>query len=366
MPDIIASRIKALRQERGLSQAEVAGLLGFKDRQTVSAIETGVRQVTARELLLATEQLGVSLDYFTDPFRLEGEARFSWRQTGVAPERLTAYENRASRWIGAYRALAGQVGREARLVRPSLGLTKRSRYEDAIEAGERFAAEFELGRVPALRLGAAMENGLGILVLMVDTEPGVSGAACRLPELDAVLIARNEFPGRRHFDLAHELFHVLTWEAMPPKHVEEAAETSRDRVEQLANSFAAAVLMPTAAVAGYGPWRALDADGLVARLNEAATGLRVSASALRWRLAAMGEIPAARARDIPEAAMRRNGGAEHQVVPPRFSKAFVEVLGLALDEGMVSERRAAALVDSDVDELPRVFAAHGIERDIAV
>ena len=215
--DLIGSRIKALRQERGLSQDDVARLLGFNDRQTVSTIETGTRKVTAQELLLAAEKLEAPLEYFTDPFRLEGEGRFSWRQTGVPPERLSEYESRASRWIGAYRTLAAQVGRKTRLVRPSLGLTRRSRYEDAIEAGERFAIEFGLGEVPARRLARAMEEELGILVLMVDADEGISGAACRLPELDAVLIARREIVGRRHFDLAHELFHVLTWEAMPPK-----------------------------------------------------------------------------------------------------------------------------------------------------
>ena len=102
-----------------------------------------------------------------------------------------------------------------------------------------------------------MEDALGILVLMVDLEAGISGAACRLPDLDAVLIPRREIAGRRHVDLAHELFHILTWEAMPPKHIEEAVESGGGRVEQLANIFAAAVLMPSAEVARSGSWEKL-------------------------------------------------------------------------------------------------------------
>src|SRR2546429_7733579 len=82
------------------------------------------------------------------------------------------------------------------------------------------------------------------LVLMVDPIKGVSGAACRLPELDVVLINRREIAGRRHFDLAHELFHIFTWDAMPPEHIEEVTPKTRTRVEQLADSFASAVLMP--------------------------------------------------------------------------------------------------------------------------
>ena len=56
-------------------------MFGFNDRQTVSAIETGARRITAQELVLAVERLGTSLEYFTDPFLLAGEGRFSWRQS---------------------------------------------------------------------------------------------------------------------------------------------------------------------------------------------------------------------------------------------------------------------------------------------
>jgi transcriptional regulator with XRE-family HTH domain len=88
----IGSRIKALRERRGQSQDDIARLFGFKDRQTVSAIETGERKVSADELLRAVELFGVRLDYFTDPFLLAGEGSFSWRQSGVKPAALADYE----------------------------------------------------------------------------------------------------------------------------------------------------------------------------------------------------------------------------------------------------------------------------------
>ena len=70
---LIGRRIRALREVRKLSQEEVAKIFGFRDRQTVSAIETGARRVTAEELLLAVERLGAPLEYFTDPFLLAGK-----------------------------------------------------------------------------------------------------------------------------------------------------------------------------------------------------------------------------------------------------------------------------------------------------
>ncbi len=363
---IIGTRLKALRQERALSQDEMARLFGFKDRQTVSAIETGVRRVTAAELLLAVEKLRVPLDYFTDPFRLDGEALFSWRQRGVTRSELGEYERTAGRWIGAYRVLAAQVGRRAPLMRQALGLTKLSRFEEAVDAGERFVAEFKLGVVPAQRLAAAMQDKFGILVLMVDACRGISGAACHLPEFDAVLVARGEVAGRRNFDLAHELFHILTWEAMPPEHTEEASDFGGNRVEQLANNFAAAVLMPKAALDSFGDWGRLDMGDLIARLNATADELGVTSSALRWRLVALRELTKRQARAIPDAALRNNGREDSSEPPPLFSRPFVEVMAKAIDQGHVSVRRAAALVGLAIEDLEELFAAHGVDQAIGL
>ena len=360
---LIGRRIKALREERKLSQEGLAEIFGFNDRQTVSAIETGARRITAEELVIAVERLGAPLEYFTDPYLLAGEGRFSWRQSGVDVQQLEAYERRAGRWIGAFRTLAPRVGRETPLMRRALGLVRRSRFEDAMRAGERFVAEFGLGDAPATGLADVMERELGILVLMVDAERGISGAACRLPELDSVLIARREVEGRRHFDLAHELFHLLTWDAMPPEHLEEARETGGNRVEQLANNFAAAVLMPADTLARFGDWSELGQAALIARLTATADELHVTASALKWRLVAIDALTSVTARAVPDAALRHNGRDEAENVPPAlFSRPFMEVVGLGIGDGLVSMRRAAALLERSVDNLADLFAVHGVAR----
>ncbi len=359
---LIGTRLRALREERKFSQDDLAQLFGFNDRQTVSAIETGARRVSADELVRVLERLEVPLDYFTDPFRLVGEGRFSWRHTGTGAAQLGKYELSAGRWIAAFRALAPKVGRELPLMRRALGLARTSRFEDAMSAGERFVSEFGLGEAPATGLAGVMEQELGILVLMVDASEGISGAACRLPELDTVLIARREVEGRRHFDLAHELFHILTWDAMPPEHSEEARETGGNRVEQLANNFAAAVLMPAATLQRRGGWTSLGEEGLIDRLNAVADELRVTSSALRWRLVALGQLKPSVARAVPEAALRNNGReVAGGVTPALYSRPFVEVLCLAILDGHVSMRRVAELLGSTIDEFGDLCATHGVE-----
>ena len=311
MNRIIGKRIRALRKERGLSRDGLARILGLKGPRTVSAMETGVRRVSASELLLATDELDVPLEYFTDPFRLDGEAVCSWRQANVAPSEFREHELKANRWIAAYRTLAARAGRSGPLMRPALRLTKHSRFEDAAAAGERFVDEFELGAVPARRLVKEMEDRLGMLVLLMDASQGITAAACRLPEFDTVLIARGEPEGRRNFHLAHGLFRVLTWEAMPPRHVENANDPGGGRVGRLADSFAAAVLMPGSALESFDDCDRLTGNDLIARLNAKADELNVSSSALRRRLAALGKLKKASARAIPDDALRNNGGEDN-------------------------------------------------------
>ena len=68
----------------------------------------------------------------------------------------------------------------------------------------------------------------------------------KMPELSVILINRNEPEYlRRNYNLAHELFHVLTWQAMPPNELDAIME-KKSRIEMLADALAAALLMPRA------------------------------------------------------------------------------------------------------------------------
>lgn len=364
---LIGNRLKHLRIERGMSQEDLCQIFDFKDRQTISAIETGTRRMSAQELMIAVDKLDVSVEYFSDPFRLMGEGDFSWRHQNVTANTLEEYEQRARRWIATYRHLSNQVGRERSFIRRSLGITKQSRFEDAMVAGEQFVQEFELGDRPATRLVNCMEVYLDVLVLMIDSHEELSGAACRLPDLAAVLISQNEVEGRRNFNIAHELFHILTWDALPPKHSEEASEFNGNRTARLADNFAGALLMPEKALNRYGSWSTLRGRELTSLLNSVADELRVTSTALCRRLVALGRLKKSVARSLPESALRNNGCAkETHVKPDLFSKPYMEVLGEALAKGLISARRAAKLFDMSLEDLDELFEAHDVEYRVAV
>lgn len=357
MNELISKRLKAAREKAGLTQAQLSERLGFKDRQTLAAIEAGQRKLSAEELVRAIQALGVDLEYLTDPFRLVGEGQFSWRADRKAmPKQLDEFEVRAGRWIATYRKLGERASPAASPLKFSLALSEKSAFEDARAAAEALGREWELGEVPALRLESGLRERLGALVLYVDAPLSISGAACQLPGLNAILINRNEPEGRRHYDLAHETFHLLTWEQMPPEHTETDIPRGGKgkRVEQLADNFASALLMPERTLAPR--WETRGKRDIHAWLNETASSLLVTAVALKWRLMQIGWLGKADLLDIQDARLTANGRpSKEQRVPRLFSGEFVQRMHAGLAKGELSVRRAAELLGLTIEGLATLF-----------
>jgi hypothetical protein len=86
---------------------------------------------------------------------------------------------------------------------------------------------------------------------------------------------------------------------------------------------------------------------------------------LKWRLVALNKLEVAEARKIPDDLLRYNGHESPTgEPPPLFSKSFMEVLGQAINEGRISARRAANLLDLTVDDLSDLFAEHAVEAPV--
>lgn len=361
MSDMIARRLKYAREKQGWTQAELSKKLGFNDRQTLAAIEAGQRKLTADELLRALDIFKVDLDFFTDSLRLVGEGAFNWRASRKTDEcTLHAFEDTAGRWIATYRKFSNPEQPTGTL-KPRLPLTLRSSYEEAREAGEALAREWKLGPIPALRLEERLREKLGALVLYVEPQAAISGAACLLPELSTILINRKEPEGRRHYDLAHETFHLLTWEQMPPEHTEGDIPRGGKarRVEQLADNFASALLMPEPTLAPK--WASRGDAEIHHWLNETASELQVTAVALKWRMVQLGWLDKGDLLEIHDDRLRANGRPDReQRTPKLFSAEFATCINEALLKGNLSARRAASLLGMTLHELQDLFQDYGL------
>ena len=359
----IGRRLRAAREHSGLTQQQLADAMGLRHRQTIAGIEAGDRRLKAREMIRAMQVLGVDLDYLTDPYRLVGEGQFCFRTTGAVDQRvLDRFEEQAGRWIALYRELSREAGDPPRWLGYKLNLNPHSSFEDAQAAGEAAADLWELGSRPADHLRSAMEERLHILVLYVDTPSGISGAASRVPGLNCALVNREESEGRRNFDLAHELFHLLTWDTLPPERtapVDASRRGKRWRVEKLAENFAAALLMPAEELRRT--WEATSAVGDVhERLNAVAGEMGVSAPACKWRLRNMGLLSRTEVEAIDDGILAAKDRQACRVPGvPLFSGQFLGQVALALDAGRLSVQRGAKLLGVSVTGLAQILQVYG-------
>lgn len=358
-------RIKFGREAMGLSQQELTAQMGIADRQTLSAIENAERQIQPEELVKISELLGRSVEWFLDPFVVAGEGEFSWRVSRDMNETdLRDFEERSGRLVGLLRFLRISNSHRFDPLASSLRLGVGSSYEQATAVGEAVAAKLELGRVPAATLVEKIEEALEIPVLFVESNghgDRVSGAMCRLPDLGVILINRRESAPRRSFDAAHELFHALTWDAMKPEHIESSepshsergGKSTHARIERLADSFAAGLLMPKPAIDRvFDPNRAADINHLV----EVATVLQVSPTSLGYRLLNAGLISKEAC-----SALKTRITDDSSPTPKLFSRKFAEQLHDGIAAGHVSSLKAAKALEMTLDEMADLLREHGLE-----
>lgn len=362
-PTTIGRRIQSAREARGLTQVQLARSLGIASHQSVSELEQGNRHLQPDELVKLAEVLARDMDYFVDPFSLAGEAEYSWRRTpGMPEDGIEEFSTRADRLVALLRwlRLSDEDARDP--LKSALRLSEHSTFEAAQQAGDLLADKLNLGPVPAEKLLEKVEQQLDIPVLYVDMDDhrDISGATVHLPDFTCILINRNEPAVRRAFDLAHELFHALTWEAMPPKAVESNSLESRgsgkkNRVEQLADNFAASLLMPCAVLEPK--FKSIEACD-VEQLRALAAYFGVSPAALAWRLFSLRWIDG-KTRDT----LKSMHSLEHPSSsrPKLYSAKFVSLLARALSDGRLSPRKAVKLLGLNLDAFDELLSQYGHE-----
>jgi len=351
----IGRRIKALREHHRITQETLSQALGFADRQTLSSIEAGQRAVAPAELVSAAHALSTTVADLLDPYRLgEREAEFNFRTAEpITGDVVRAFETSAGHWIATYRELGWRLGEHSSYLGRKLELRESSSFEEVEAAAEALGEQWNLGDCPAERLQEAIERELNALVLYVDMPTGISGAASYMTGLSTIMINRREIRARRNFDLAHELFHLLTWDTMPPRRLEsiEVKPTKGVRVEQLANNFAATLLMPARVISQC--WDATIKSDFGIRISRLAAQLWVSPEALRFRLHNLGLL-AARILKEPLPVSKLSGDD----CPALFSRRFVSRVRDAVDHGYLSVRRAAGLLGTSLRDFARLCEQH--------
>ncbi len=268
----LGSRIKAARERMRWSQKRLADELEWKSSQIVSNVESGDRELKAWELARIAQALNSSFDALLNP-RSEREPVVQWRAKPTE-ELAGEVEARFLQRCAKYNQLETwcQIPPPKELKPLSISSLDVQIYVVQKEA-ETVRDAMKLGGRPACTLEKTLEEDYGVKIFYEDL--GSSGSAlCAKDHFGAALLLNSsEAPWRRNYSLAHELFHLMT-----------PSEWDDKKCEQLADAFAAALLLPQESLASSVHARIVDKKITLEKLVEIACEFGVSIDALCWRL----------------------------------------------------------------------------------
>ncbi|MEA3361597.1 MAG: XRE family transcriptional regulator [Thermodesulfobacteriota bacterium] len=355
--EVLEKRIVAARRAAGFSIAEAAQKLGFKNYQTLSALEKGARKINAHELIMMARLYGRSLDYFLesevapDPVPL-------WRKT--TKTNINQVQRQFLSFLENYSKMECLLGIKRRWKDIQKNYDRDDFSVDGFERADKLGAEIhnflDLGSHPFSNLLHVLENKLRFKILHFPLEDGVSGASIVDNILGVgILINANDAPWRRNFDLAHELFHIITWDVFSTEEIGNG--TIKTRPEQYADIFASSLLLPEAHLLDILKETITDSEVRIIDIIEVAKDFGVSTEATLWRLVNLKILKKSQVQKVLDNPEFRN--LDHNMRrrlyskdgPAKFPSRFISLACRCLMEGKISRGSFAEYLEIDRAEI---------------
>ena len=340
----LGDRLKYARERAGFTQTLVCERSGIGE-SSLSDFERGKREPALAQLATLADIYRRPAAFFlsTDPLPVEV---VRWREK---PEQAEEIEVRFLRLCEQYQNLESWCGASAATALPTAERPKSPfGRRDAESLAIQVRRELGLGDFPGPALLHVLEEQCRLKVFHLSFAPTGTAASTKSAGFGGAVLLNEKNPKwRRNFDLAHELFHLLTWD-FAPGHTDAEAQWSESD-EKLADAFAASLLMPTDAVRQAVDCRIRAGKVPVDALFEIARQFDVSVEALIWRIHALygGNVNnRSRTDAMIQRAREASGMFEQRTpeVPPERPARFVALALTALREGNISAGRFAEYV----------------------
>lgn len=266
----VGAAIKRARVRKGMSQGEVAALLG-KTQSAISFWEQGRRAPDLHDLV----ELVLHLDLDVDELFVEAGAREPAKVLLRAEAHRLLPEQLAE---GLYAFIEAAEGE------PSPPVELRIANDSPIGAAQELISKAGVTKPPVPV--EELASRCGVRVLPIGFQEGLSGVLVELESGPVIGYADVEYEPRRRFSIAHELGHHLlrhydNFHIDPERTASDGHPPGYDwRDERAANDFAAQLLMPATWVSAHFK-RSRDVPRL-------ADQFRVSHEAMRYRLVNLG------------------------------------------------------------------------------
>jgi len=362
---MIPDRLVKAREVMGYNLKDAAKKLGFRNYQTLSAIEKGERKINAHELISMAKLYRRDLLYFFEQ-DMRPDPQPLWRKSAEAD--VKKHERVFLEHLEHYAELERLLRIKPQTYRLPINCTRadfnRPGYECVTTLAHEVHRILDLGKRPASRLMNILEQTLRLRIFHLELEPAVSGACVVDDALGVgILINRGDKPWRRNYDLAHELFHVLTWDLFSHKEIGEG--TRKTRPEQYADVFASCLLLPETALLEALREITVGGEIRIIDLIELALEFEVSMEAVLWRLVNLGKLkkkdveahladPAVRELDRT---LRQGKPSDEK--PLQYPPRYVSLACRCLMDGVISRGVFAQYLGIERHEIDSFLAAKG-------
>jgi XRE family transcriptional regulator, fatty acid utilization regulator len=277
----VGERLRYAREKVNRTLEEVSTRTGI-GVSSLSEYESDKRQPRLNQLQALADFYRKSMAFFLEEGPIAAPVVL-WREKPEAPV-AGPLESEFLRLCEQYHNLEVWCGESKTCVLPkAAGDAAGFGYPEAERLAYQVAAALQLGDRPGQTLLRVLEEVCRLKVLHLDLAPG-GAAASTVSETfgPAVLLNAGSVRWRRNFDLAHELFHLLTWDIFR-RTARESEKPGTDE-EKLATCFASRLLMPDAPTKTAIQEAAQDGKLSFAKLYSVARQFDVSVEALLWRM----------------------------------------------------------------------------------
>ncbi|MDI6890259.1 MAG: XRE family transcriptional regulator [Thermodesulfovibrionales bacterium] len=365
-----------LRKERELlnyTLKHVSKKMGFSNYQTLSSIEAGERDIKAWELAKLAEIYGRKIDFFISGQTGISQPKVLWRDPSKTEQTIEA-ERRFLLFCQNYKRLL-ELTNEDNTKLPISPFSLRDKKEFrtkgfnyVVELSEEYRRILNLGGRPAYSLSNILEQVLGILVLYMDLGSGGSGASTSGDFGRAILINSSDAPWRRNYDLAHELFHLITWDIFSDEEIYSKSKKDKSEVEQWADAFASAILLPEEEVRREFFKRLVDKKITYISLVEIAREFKVSIEALLWRLVNLNLLRRKDVEKCIEEGEIKDIDKKMHITDwvdegPYLSSRYIALAIKALQMGRISKAKFAEYINKPFSEVTSFLKKYGYDEN---
>jgi len=363
----LGQKLKEVRVQLGMSQEEVAKLLNLESQAIVSQIENGTRKVKAQDLSKFAKIYHRDISYFlTEREESDQKTVVYWRNK--RDEKLSKLkEQEFLKYCDNYYFLEKKLSLEHKCSLMPLSSSNYSKEDFTFDMVDKLAQEYyvklQLGSRPACPLRKILEERYNLKILYYDLDDCGSAASSVGCFGSAILINSEEPLWRTNFNLAHELFHILTWHIFNYQEVHNS-NNEKDPIEQMADSFAASLLLPHTEVLTEFK-NVLSEKGTISLIDLVgmAREFEVSTEALMWRLVNLKMLKTTDVRKVFNSddfsLIDKTARVKDNRVAPNISDRYLNYSFKAYQKGFISKGKLAEFLNINIGDVEVELARFG-------